>query len=148
MTKEPMPRCEFDSRSLILEINMKIPADVNAIGPLIERVMGIVKEMGCVKGKEFEVKLSLQEALANAIVHGCRKDPGKIVEICVSCDESRGMLIVIRDPGPGFDPASLPSPIIGQKIFSSHGRGIYLINRLMDEVHIERGGTEIHMVKR
>jgi serine/threonine-protein kinase RsbW len=55
------------------------------------------------------------------------------------------MLIVVRDPGQGFDPAQIPSPITGQQLFSSHGRGIYLINQLMDEVRFERGGTEIHM---
>jgi anti-sigma regulatory factor (Ser/Thr protein kinase) len=55
------------------------------------------------------------------------------------------MLIVIRDPGPGFDPKDIPSPIHGQNIFSTHGRGIFLINQLVDDVHYEKGGTEIHM---
>jgi len=57
------------------------------------------------------------------------------------------MLIVVRDPGPGFDPKNLPSPIDGREIFSTHGRGIYLINQLMDEVRLLRGGAEIHMRK-
>jgi hypothetical protein len=35
----------------------------------------------------------------------------------------------------------------GQNIFLTHGRGIYLLNLLMDEVHFEKGGTEIHMRK-
>ena len=35
---------------------------------------------------------------------------------------------------PGFDPADIPSPIQGKELFSSHGRGIYLINELMDDV--------------
>jgi serine/threonine-protein kinase RsbW len=52
-----------------------------------------------------------------------------------------------RDPGPGFDPAMLPTPLAGQEIYSTHGRGIYLINQLMDEVRMLRGGTEIHMRK-
>ena len=55
---------------------------------------------------------------------------------------------VVRDPGPGFDPAQIPSPVVGQNLFSTGGRGIYLINQLMDEVRFERGGTEIHMVAR
>jgi serine/threonine-protein kinase RsbW len=63
------------------------------------------------------------------------------------CDEERGMLIVVRDPGPGFDPSRVPSPVLGQNVFSDHGRGIYLINRLMDDVRFEKGGTEIHMRK-
>jgi anti-sigma regulatory factor (Ser/Thr protein kinase) len=36
----------------------------------------------------------------------------------------------------------------GQNIFSNHGRGIYLINQLMDEVQFQKNGTEIHMIKR
>jgi serine/threonine-protein kinase RsbW len=63
----------------------------------------------------------------------------------VACDHARGMLIIVRDPGPGFDPASIPSPVLGQNLFSTGGRGIYLINQLMDEVHYDKGGTEIHM---
>ena len=45
----------------------------------------------------------------------------------------------------GFDPSSIPSPIVGQNVFSHHGRGIYLINQLMDEVTFAHGGTEIRM---
>ena len=58
------------------------------------------------------------------------------------------MLIVVRDPGEGFDPASVPSPIEGQRIYESHGRGIFLINHLMDSVEFRRGGTEITMRKK
>jgi serine/threonine-protein kinase RsbW len=57
------------------------------------------------------------------------------------------MLIVVRDPGPGFDPKAIPSPIEGQEIYATHGRGIYLINQLMDEVHYARNGAEIVMRK-
>ncbi len=109
--------------------------------------MKIIDEMECAEGKHFEIETALRESLANAIKHGCKDDRSRMVECCVACDESRGMLIVVRDPGPGFDPASLPSPIHGENIFNEHGRGIYLINQLMDEVKFERGGAEIHMRK-
>jgi serine/threonine-protein kinase RsbW len=55
------------------------------------------------------------------------------------------MLIVVRDPGPGFDPATIPNPIMGQNVYSTGGRGIYLISMMVDEVHFRKGGTEIHM---
>ena len=42
----------------------------------------------------------------------------------------------------------IPSPVRGRNVFRHHGRGIYLINQLMDEVSFERGGTEIRMLKR
>jgi serine/threonine-protein kinase RsbW len=91
--------------------------------------------------------MALREALANAVLHGCNSDPSKRIECSVTCDENRGILIVVRDPGNGFDPAKLPSPTDEQNVYSDHGRGIYLINTLMDEVQYERNGAEIHMRK-
>ena len=57
------------------------------------------------------------------------------------------MLIIVRDPGSGFDPFEVPNPINGENVYSNHGRGIYLINQLMDEVSFERNGAEIRMRK-
>jgi serine/threonine-protein kinase RsbW len=139
------PKCEFDSKNLILRLDTMIDGRADAIHPAVGSIMQIVRSMGCAAGKELEVETALLEALANAVVHGCKNDASKKVECCVACDESRGMLIVIRDPGPGFDPKSIPNPIAGQNIFSTHGRGIFLINQLVDNVHYEKGGTEIHM---
>jgi serine/threonine-protein kinase RsbW len=142
---ETLPKCEFESGNLILKLQKTLQAQVEAIPPFVDEIMEIVSSMGCAAGKEREVEMALLEALANAVQHGCKNDPSKQVECCVACDESRGLLIVIRDPGAGFDPASIPSPIVGQNLYASHGRGIYLINQLMDEVRFEKGGTEIHM---
>jgi len=127
---------------------VRIAGRLEAISPAVEQLMLEVRGMECSKGKEFEIETALREALANAVRHGCGNDAAKEVEACVACDESRGMLIVVRDPGPGFDPAAIPSPIVGQNVFRAHGRGIYLINELMDEVSFENGGTEIRMLKR
>ncbi|HEY1424856.1 MAG TPA: ATP-binding protein [Candidatus Acidoferrum sp.] len=128
-----------------MKLQKTLQAQVEAIPPFVDEIMEIVSSMGCAAGKEREVEMALLEALANAVQHGCKNDSSKQVECCVACDESRGLLIVIRDPGAGFDPASIPSPIVGQNLYASHGRGIYLINQLMDEVRFEKGGTEIHM---
>jgi anti-sigma regulatory factor (Ser/Thr protein kinase) len=58
------------------------------------------------------------------------------------------MLIIVRDPGPGFDLATLTNSVEGERLFWDHGRGIYMINQLMDEVSFHKGGTEIRMRKR
>ena len=147
-SSESMPRCVFESGDLLMRMNVTLAADVNAVMPVVEGIMHTVREMKCAVGKEHEIELAIGEALANAITHGCKNDSSKVVQCCVACDQARGMLIVVRDPGQGFDPASIPSPIVGQNLFSEHGRGIFLINQLMDEVRFERGGTEIHMRKR
>ncbi len=148
MTSRRLRRVEFDPERLHPRLSVRIAGRLEAISPAVEQLMREVRAMECSKGKEFEIETALREALANAVRHGCGNDAEKEVEACVACDETRGMLIVVRDPGPGFDPATIPSPIVGQNVFRAHGRGIYLINELMDEVSFENGGTEIRMLKR
>jgi serine/threonine-protein kinase RsbW len=143
-----VPHCEFDALTLATQADLTIPGHVEAIEPAVEKIMAAVGEMGCASGKEFEIEIALTEALANAVEHGCEHDPDKNVEIWVGCDHDRGLLIVVRDPGLGFDPKQIPSPIEGEQVYREGGRGIYLINRLMDHVHYDRGGTEIRMLKR
>lgn len=139
---------EFECEDLLVRLDIEVPGDASAISGVVERVLALASEAGCAQGKEFEIETALREALANAIRYGCEHNPSKTVQLSVSCDRVRGMLIVVRDPGLGFDPAQVPSPIAGEQIYSEHGRGIYLISQLMDHVEYGRGGTEIRMLKR
>lgn len=142
-----LPHIDFNSDNLKLRMKMDIPADCNRVTDVVDGIMTVVRAMQCACGQESQVELALQEALANAIVHGAQADANKVVECRVACDDAHGMLIVVTDPGDGFDPAQVPSPLLAENLYSSHGRGIYLINRLMDQVEFKRGGTEIHMRK-
>jgi serine/threonine-protein kinase RsbW len=132
---------------LMIKIEVTLNADPGGISPVVEGIMEMARRMECAAGKEFEIETALREALANAILHGCKNDPSKRVQCCVSCDEEHGMLIVVRDPGTGFEPKEVPDPLHGENVYSYHGRGIFLINQLMDEVRFERNGAEIHMRK-
>jgi len=147
MSEPTTGKCEFDPGRMILYLDLTIPGDVKAIDPVVEKILWVVGQMGCAQGQEFAIETALREALANAVVHGCKEDPGKEVQFIVACDESRGMIIVVRDPGEGFDPEQIPSPVVGECLYSESGRGVYLINELMDEVRFEKGGTEIVMKK-
>ena len=143
-----LPEYDFDPEKLSLRVRVTLAADRKAVDPVVAQVMEAVREMKCANGKEDAIELALQEALANAVVHGAKEDPSKTVECIVACDEQRGILIVVRDPGEGFDPKAIPSCTVGENVYSNHGRGIFLINQLMDEVQFRKNGTEIHMVKR
>lgn len=148
MAAESTSECNFESDKLVMKLKIMLSAERKAVDPVVQNVMEIVRDMQCAAGKEDDIELALTEALANAVVHGAKEDPSKTVECIVACDEERGMLIMVRDPGPGFDPASLPNCCAGENVYSNHGRGIYLINQLMDEVKFHKNGTEIHMIKR
>ncbi len=129
------------------QFNIVIPADPAAIQTVTDGVLQALQNKPGVAGHEYEIELALQEALANAIRHGCKGDRTKSVQCCVTYEEGGDVLIVVRDPGPGFDVSRVPSPLDGTNVFKASGRGIFLINQLMDEVRFTDGGRELHMRK-
>jgi anti-sigma regulatory factor (Ser/Thr protein kinase) len=129
-------------------LNMVIPADYHAIATVTEGVTQMLQEREWSGEQVLAVELALQEALANAIRHGCRSDSTKHVQCVVTSEEPGEIVIVIRDPGEGFDDALVPNPLDGENVLKPGGRGIYLINQLMDEVGFRDGGREVQMRKR
>lgn len=144
-TQDGVAPSEFECAAMTVRLDTELPGDAAAITPVVDRVLALVRETGCARGKEFEIETALREALANAVRYGCEHNPEKTVQLSVACDQERGMLIVVRDPGPGFDPAQVPTPVVGEQLYAHHGRGIFLISQLMDHVEFGHGGTEIRM---
>jgi serine/threonine-protein kinase RsbW len=142
------PPVHFDPAKLELKLSVTLSADRNAVDQVVRSVMEVVRDNRCSPGREDDIELALAEALANAVVHGAKGDPSKTVECDVACNQQGSILIVVRDPGPGFDPSQIADPCSGENIYSHHGRGIFLINQLMDEVRFHKNGTEIHMIKK
>ena len=66
----------------------------------------------------------------------------------VSCRcELDEISISVRDEGQGFDIDSVADPTSPENVKFDHGRGIYLMKVLMDEVGFEEAGTVVHMRK-
>jgi serine/threonine-protein kinase RsbW len=146
--KDPTPWLDFETDDLILQLRITLTAEQKAVDDVVQRVMKAIREADCADGKEDAIELALAEALSNAVVHGAKCDPSKLIECDVACDRKRSLLVIVRDPGNGFDPSKIPNPCVGENLLSSHGRGVYLINQLMDDVRFHKNGTEIHMIKR
>jgi serine/threonine-protein kinase RsbW len=139
---------DFDPDKLTLCVRATLAANRASVEPVVTQVMETIRRVKCVDGKEDSIELALQEALANAVVHGAKEDPKKTVECIVACEPDRGLIIIVRDPGPGFDAAAIPNCTAGENVYSNHGRGIFLINQLMDKVEFRKNGAEIHMIKK
>jgi serine/threonine-protein kinase RsbW len=135
------------SRSSILEVDSWMRSEVRAISPLVDRLMRLIEGSLCVPGDEFDVELALREALNNAVVHGNREDPETKVHIRCRCQPGNELSIVVTDQGKGFDFEKTVGNGIATDPDSEHGRGIPLMKAFMDDVHFERGGSEVHMRK-
>jgi serine/threonine-protein kinase RsbW len=66
----------------------------------------------------------------------------------ITVDEAGELVIVVRDPGPGFEAAAIANPLDPENVLKPGGRGIFLINQLMDQVDFRDGGREVEMRKR
>jgi anti-sigma regulatory factor (Ser/Thr protein kinase) len=144
------PHTEFAGRpsGSSLEIDTWIRSEINAISPLVERLMLLIEGSHCVNGEEPIVELALREALNNAVVHGNRLNAQKLVHVRCRCAVGKGISITVSDQGAGFDWNAVPNPLSVENLTAEHGRGIHLMKRLMDEVSFDRRGTKVHMVKR
>ena len=88
--------------------------------------------------------LAVEEACTNAIRHSGSRDD---IEICLALDGA-DLTAAVKDKGRGFDvaafdPERTPDPLL------DHGRGLYLISQLSDEMQLRLdGGLEVRFVKR
>jgi len=129
-------------------LNITIPADPAAMTTVGDGVTELLTNKGWPEAEVMKVELALQEALANAIRHGCKNDPTKKVQCSVTFDAEGELVIVIRDPGPGFDVTAVPNPLEGTNVLKPSGRGVFLINELMDSVEFSDEGRRVLMKKK
>jgi len=129
-------------------LNIVIPADPAAMTTVGDGVTELLTGKGWPEAEVMKVELALQEGLANAIRHGCKNDRTKNVQCSVTFDAAGEVVIVIRDPGPGFKVDQVPNPLEGDNILKASGRGVFLINELMDTVEFSDEGRRVMMRKK
>ena len=126
-------------------IDKVIPSDLRLVDDSVAETVTLIKRVAGWDDVE-NIDLALHEALANAMIHGNGCDSSKSVRVSVALEENRGLLVVVKDEGSGFEPSQLANPLAGPNLLASHGRGIFLISSLTDDVHFKfDGGTAIYM---
>jgi serine/threonine-protein kinase RsbW len=152
---EDMPQgrvASSDSQSLrpasFVELRNTLPSSVDIVSPFVDQLMRFVSRFRVADGNSFEIELALREALVNAIVHGNQEDLHKRVYVKCRCTADGEVSMTVEDEGHGFQSATVPDPTSPDNRLLTHGRGIYLIRTLMDEVDFEQGGSVVHMRKR
>jgi len=91
-----------------------------------------------------KILIATVEAVNNSIVHGNKEDVNKRVFLSFHMDEDT-VQILVEDQGEGFDYSNLPDPTKPENLENIHGRGIYLMQHLADEVHFYKEGRLVQM---
>ncbi len=128
---------------------LRLPSRIESVDEAAMHAETFVKDNGL--GDDFvsAVDLAVRESVANAVKHGNKFDPEKVVEITF-LRSPKGVEILVRDFGPGFDPDDLPDPTDPANLLKATGRGILFMRSFMDEVewsNHDGGGMVVKMIK-
>ena len=129
------------------KIDLELPSDLSLMNAVLEYLLDRVAKLGLIQIEQSNLFVALDEAFVNAVKHGNRNDPGKLLRVTAELS-AREAIFTVEDEGDGFDVREIPDPRDPANLFKSSGRGVLLIYNIMDEVEYSERGTRLKMVKR
>ena len=133
-------RTRIQNMKKSISIKSKVE-NINKIEKLIDEISedaGINSE---VYGK---ILIATIEAVNNSIVHGNKENEEKLVEVDFYVNDDF-LRIFIKDEGPGFNFYDVPDPTTPENVENIHGRGVYLMKHLADDVIFHGKGNQVEI---
>jgi serine/threonine-protein kinase RsbW len=131
---------------------MIFPGQLDSLDNISKFVVQAAKDAGLDENAAYAVDLAVSEACANIIEHSYGGEgKGDITCTCIVTDD--GLTITLEDTGRPFNPKNIPVPKVGVKLkdVKPRGAGIFLIRKMMDEVHFDfskKTGNSLTMTKK
>ncbi len=124
-------------------VHLEFPSSVGYVRHAVAEIVDACERLAFAGSRAtLNLRVALGEVLANAILYGNEEDPGRIVRI--DADLRPGSAVVtVTDEGSGFDPAAVLDPTLPENRDRSHGRGLFLLRRLADEVNYNKRGNAV-----
>jgi serine/threonine-protein kinase RsbW len=126
--------------------SIELPSERGASRLIMEQLLEQLGVHGWSPSDIFAIHLAAEEAIVNAIVHGNKLDPSKVVQ--VACVVSPTLArIEVTDQGSGFDPASVPDCRLEDRLEAPNGRGVMLMRTFMTRIEYSPRGNRVLMEK-
>ena len=129
------------------KIDLELPSDLTLMNAVLGYLLDRVEKLGLVEVEQSNLFVALDEAFVNAVKHGNRNNPEKLLRVTAELSAHEA-IFTVEDEGDGFDVREIPDPTDPANLFKSSGRGVLLIYNIMDEVEYSHGGAKLKMVKR
>ena len=129
------------------KIEFEVPSDLALMNSVLHYLLERVAKLGLIKPERSNLFVALDEAFVNAVKHGNKNDPNKLVRITAELSLKEACFTV-EDEGEGFNVNDIPDPCDPTNLFKSSGRGVLLMYNIMDEVEYNEQGNRVKMVKR
>jgi serine/threonine-protein kinase RsbW len=127
------------------------PGDFSSLEKISDFITEQAERCGLDERATYAVQLAVDEACSNIIEHAYGGEgQGEIDCSCNILED--GLEIVLKDKGKSFNPDDIQEIQVGVPLeeLGNRGAGIFLINKLMDEVHFEfskHEGTTLKLKK-
>lgn len=119
--------------------DLNFPSDIGNLRLVEKAIDELSLELDLSDEVYGNVLVATMEATNNAIIHGNRSNPEKEVRIKMQI-KNKELMVHIEDQGEGFDHMNIPDPTAPENLEKINGRGIFLMERLSDEIlYIEDG---------
>ena len=123
---------------------MNIPSEIGNLRLVEKAIDELSLELDLSDEVYGNVLVATMEATNNAIIHGNNSDPKKSVKIEILLDNKQ-LKVHIEDQGRGFDFSSVPDPTSPENLERINGRGIFLMERLSDEILYREDGRIVEL---
>jgi serine/threonine-protein kinase RsbW len=123
-----------------LQIESKM-SNLRIIENAIDEITGAI---GINQDNYGKILVATLEAVNNAITHGNKANPEKLVDVEISFEKNQ-IRVTVTDEGPGFNPSSIPDPTKPENIEELSGRGVFLMTKLADSISFNEKGNSVTM---
>ncbi len=120
----------------------KLPSELDTLAKVEQIIEELKEEFNISEEIYGNILVSLSEAVNNAIKHGNKLDPNKLVDFSFDFDETKFTFTII-DEGSGFNYDNIPDPTHPDNLEKPDGRGIFIMKSLSDNVEFNESGSEV-----
>jgi len=127
-----------------------LPSQLETLDRVDAATLRCARSVGFDEKTATDVAIAVIEAVTNAIIHGNRFDGEKTVRVIYDCEDDT-LKVMVHDEGPGFDLCMIPDPTDPERHLACSGRGIFIMQQVMDDVEFdmdEGRGTTVKLTKR
>ena len=129
---------------------MAFPSSTDQVSQVDDFLESWLREKGIPEDTIADLAIAVTELVNNAIRHGNKLQKEKKVTVALSYYKDK-IIVSVADEGEGFIPGNIPDPLAEENLLKEIGRGIFIVNSLIDDVKYQfppEGGTKVVITKK
>ncbi|KHJ37143.1 anti-sigma F factor [Pedobacter glucosidilyticus] len=125
--------------------SLQLPSNENSVAVVENFVDDLVATLNIGDDVYANLMTCLNEAVTNAIFHGNKQNPNKLVYLNLEIINQKRLIFTIADQGEGFNFNNLPDPTAPENLENLSGRGVFIMKQLADQCIFNTKGNEVEL---